>query len=261
MISSSEPAVMIVGAGPVGLITALVLAQQGVASRVIEAEPGLTLDLRAGTFHPPTLEMLDGIGVAAEMLALGIAVRYWQSRDLQEGLLAEWDLDLLRNDTPYPYRLHLEQHLRRRPAAMPPPKRRVTLQELIDQLQIMASQLKLVKKVDKPRRFKGRPSVQTMREALELAHQENLTQVALEIEQVLYGAAKEQNSEEQYWNLEELIDLWIQTKQPEKNGEHHESEHGNLVSVFWALLLLSAQSKVELFQKEFYQEIQIRLPS
>jgi segregation and condensation protein A len=100
-----------------------------------------------------------------------------------------------------------------------------------------------------------------MREALELAHQENLTQVALEIEQVLYGAAKEQNSEEQYWNLEELIDLWIQTKQPEKNGEHHESEHGNLVSVFWALLLLSAQSKVELFQKEFYQEIQIRLPS
>jgi 3-(3-hydroxy-phenyl)propionate hydroxylase len=110
MISSSEPAVMIVGAGPVGLITALVLAQQGVASRVIEAEPGLTLDLRAGTFHPPTLEMLDGIGVAAEMRALGIAVRYWQSRDLQEGLLAEWDLDLLRNDTPYPYRLHLEQH-------------------------------------------------------------------------------------------------------------------------------------------------------
>ena len=106
----SEPAVMIVGAGPVGLITALVLAQQGISSRVIEAEPGLTIDLRAGTFHPPTMEMLDDIGVAAEMRALGIAVRYWQSRDLQEGLIAEWDLDLLRNDTPYPYRLHLEQH-------------------------------------------------------------------------------------------------------------------------------------------------------
>jgi 3-(3-hydroxy-phenyl)propionate hydroxylase len=106
----SEPAVMIVGAGPVGLITALVLAQQGISSRVIEAEHGLTIDLRAGTFHPPTMEMLDDIGVAAEMRALGIAVRYWQSRDLQEGLIAEWDLDLLRNDTPYPYRLHLEQH-------------------------------------------------------------------------------------------------------------------------------------------------------
>lgn len=110
MKSAKDPAVMIVGAGPVGLITALVLAQQGIASRVIEAEPGLTIDLRAGTFHPPTMEMLDGIGVAAEMLALGIAVRYWQSRDIAEGLVAEWDLDLLRNDTPYPYRLHLEQH-------------------------------------------------------------------------------------------------------------------------------------------------------
>ena len=110
MQSSIGPAVMIVGAGPVGLITALVLAQQGIASRVIEAAPGLTIDLRAGTFHPPTLEMLDGIGIATEMLALGIAVRYWQSRDLQEGLVAEWDLDLLRKDTPYPYRLHLEQH-------------------------------------------------------------------------------------------------------------------------------------------------------
>jgi 3-(3-hydroxy-phenyl)propionate hydroxylase len=110
MNSNSGPAVMIVGAGPVGLITALVLAQQGIASRVIEAEPGLTIDLRAGTFHPPTLEMLDSIGVAAEMRTLGIVVRYWQSRDLQEGLVAEWDLDLLRADTPYPYRLHLEQH-------------------------------------------------------------------------------------------------------------------------------------------------------
>lgn len=110
MKSAKDPAVMIVGAGPVGLITALVLAQQGIASRVIEAEPGLTIDLRAGTFHPPTMEMLDGIGVAAEMRALGIAVRYWQSRDIAQGLVAEWDLDLLRNDTPYPYRLHLEQH-------------------------------------------------------------------------------------------------------------------------------------------------------
>ena len=65
---------MIVGAGPVGLIAALVLAQQGIASRVIKAAPSLTIDLRAGTFHPPTLEMLDSIGVAAEMRALGMDV-------------------------------------------------------------------------------------------------------------------------------------------------------------------------------------------
>ena len=102
--------VIISGAGPVGLVTALVLAQAGVPSIVLESEAHLTHDLRAGTYHPPTLEMLHKIGVTAEMLKLGIQVPYWQSCDLQEGLIAEWDLGLLRNDTPYPFRLHLEQH-------------------------------------------------------------------------------------------------------------------------------------------------------
>lgn len=158
------------------------------------------------------------------------------------------------------HRLQLERHLRRRPAAMPPPKRRVTLQELIDQLQVMANQLKLVQKVNKPNRIKRQPSVQTMREALELAHQENLTQVALELEQVLHRCASELPSEQNWFNLEQLVQLWTQTKQPQQRASAHESEHGYLVSVFWALLLLSAQSKVELFQEEFYQEIKIRLP-
>ncbi|MFM2061832.1 MAG: hypothetical protein RLZZ507_1502 [Cyanobacteriota bacterium] len=158
-------------------------------------------------------------------------------------------------------RLQLERQLRRRPAAMPPQKRRVTLQELITQLQIMANQLKQVEKSSKPHRPKRQPSMQTMREALELAHQENLTEVALELEQVLHLLAGELNLQEQCLNLEQLVQLWTKTKQPEKNASKHETEHGDMVSVFWALLLLSAQSKVELFQEEFYQEIKIRLPT
>lgn len=156
-------------------------------------------------------------------------------------------------------RLQLERHLRRRPAAMPPPKRRVTLQELIDQLQIMANQLKLVQKVSKPARLKRQPSVKSMREALELAHQENLTEVAGELEQVLHSAAQELLLEQNYLHIEQLVQLWSQTKPAHQNDSHHESENSHIVSVFWALLLLSAQSKVELFQEEFYQDIKIRL--
>ncbi|MBH8550964.1 segregation/condensation protein A [Nostocaceae cyanobacterium CENA357] len=156
-------------------------------------------------------------------------------------------------------RLQLERHLRRRPAAMPPSKRRVTLQELVKQLQIMANQLKLVQKVSKPVRSKRQPSAQSMREALELAHQENLTEVAKELEQVLHISARELLLEQNCLNLEQLVQLWTQTKQPQLNGSAHASEHSHLISVFWALLLLSAQSKVELFQEEFYQEIKIRL--
>jgi segregation and condensation protein A len=157
------------------------------------------------------------------------------------------------------HRLQLERHLRRRPSAMPLPKRPVTLQELIKQLQIMASQLQLVEKSSQPVRSKRQPSAQKMRQALELAHQENLTEVAGELEQVLHGYATELFFQQSCLNLEQLVDLWTQTKQPHQSGFHHESEHSHLVSVFWALLLLSAESKVELLQEEFYQEIKIRL--
>ncbi|KRH97559.1 MULTISPECIES: segregation/condensation protein A [Cylindrospermopsis] len=160
-------------------------------------------------------------------------------------------------------RLQLERQLRRRTAAMPPPKRRVTLVELIEQLQIMASQLKEVEKPNKSERPRRQPTMKTMKAALELAHQENLTQVAVEVEQVLLLAAKEENSSEPSWGLEELVELWSGTQQAnqvdKKSSSEHNSEHGNLVSVFWALLLLCAQSKVELFQEEFYQEVKVRL--
>jgi segregation and condensation protein A len=156
-------------------------------------------------------------------------------------------------------RLPLERHLRRRPAAMPPPKRRVTLHELIEQLQVMAQQLKLVEKVNKPARPKRQPSLQSMRAALELAHQENLTEVAFELEQVLQSLAANTSIQKNWLELEQLVELWSQTKSPQHNDSTH-SHHSHLVvSAFWALLLLCAQSKVELFQEEFYQDIKIRL--
>ncbi|NMG10167.1 ScpA family protein [Brasilonema sp. UFV-L1] len=156
-------------------------------------------------------------------------------------------------------RLPLERHLRRRPTAMPPSKRRVTLQELIEQLQVMAQQLKLVEKVNKPVRQKRQPSLQSMRAALELAHQENLTEVAFELEQLLRSVATKLSLQNNWLNLEQLVELWTQTKQPQPH-DPHTSQHSHLVvSVFWALLLLCAQSKVELLQEEFYQDIKIRL--
>ena len=102
--------VVVVGAGPVGLLCALQLASNGIPVTVVEAEPALTIDLRAGTFHPPTLEMLAPLGVTDAMMAIGIEVPIWQARDLEEGLIVEWDMSILKNDTKYPFRLHLEQH-------------------------------------------------------------------------------------------------------------------------------------------------------
>ncbi len=102
--------VVVAGAGPVGLATALSLAHQGVPVQVIEAEPGLTVDQRAGTFHPPTLEMLAPFGVTDDMHRIGLKVPRWQIRDRKQGVIAEWDIGLIADLTPYPYRFHLEQH-------------------------------------------------------------------------------------------------------------------------------------------------------
>jgi 3-(3-hydroxy-phenyl)propionate hydroxylase len=104
------PQVIVAGAGPVGLLAALSLAKQGVSVLVLEAEPGLTLDLRAGTFHPPSLEMMAPYGITDEMHKTAIKVPRWQMRDRREGVIVEWDVGLIGDLTPYPYRLHLEQH-------------------------------------------------------------------------------------------------------------------------------------------------------
>lgn len=158
------------------------------------------------------------------------------------------------------HRLQLERYLRRRPSAMPPPKRRVTVVELVKQLQFMAHQLKLVEKSSQPvTNHRRHPRSQKMRQALELAHQENLTEVAGELEQVLHCSARGLLLTSNCLNLEQLVDLWTQTKQAKQDSSTHESDNGAIVSVFWALLLLSSQSKVELLQDEFYQDIQIRL--
>jgi len=72
-----NPQVIVAGAGPVGLLTALALARQEVSVLVLEAEPGLTEDLRAGTFHPPSLEMMAPYGITAEMMKTAIQVPRW----------------------------------------------------------------------------------------------------------------------------------------------------------------------------------------
>ena len=104
-----EP-IVIVGAGPTGLTAALSLGLAGVPVLVLEAEPALAHDLRAGSYHPPTIEMLSALGVGGRMHETGIKVPSWQVRDRLAGVVAEFDLGLLRDETPYPYRLHLEQH-------------------------------------------------------------------------------------------------------------------------------------------------------
>ncbi|BCJ40795.1 hypothetical protein GCM10010168_91810 [Actinoplanes ianthinogenes] len=101
--------ILIAGAGPVGLTAALALARRGFPVTVLESGAGLAAESRASTFHPPTLEMLDDLGVGAELHERGLLAPTFAYRDRRAGLIALLDLAVLAGDTRYPYRLQCEQ--------------------------------------------------------------------------------------------------------------------------------------------------------
>jgi 2-polyprenyl-6-methoxyphenol hydroxylase-like FAD-dependent oxidoreductase len=102
--------VVIVGAGPVGLVSAVCLARAGIPSVLLEASPETPRDLRASTVHPPTLDMLDEIGVAEDYIKLGITADSWQVIHLGTRERVRFDLSSIKDHTRHPYRLQCEQY-------------------------------------------------------------------------------------------------------------------------------------------------------
>lgn len=102
--------VLIAGAGPVGLVAALALADADISVHVFEAADGIVEDLRASTFHPPTLDMLDKYGITPTLVAQGLVCPHWQVRMHPSGEHARFDLAVLADATAHPYRLQCEQY-------------------------------------------------------------------------------------------------------------------------------------------------------
>jgi 3-(3-hydroxy-phenyl)propionate hydroxylase len=101
--------VIIVGAGPVGLVTAMLLAEHDIPVLLFEAEGGISDDLRASTFHPPTLDMLAPFGISAPLIEQGLICPHWQIRMHPGGEKAVFDLSVIADHTGHPYRLQCEQ--------------------------------------------------------------------------------------------------------------------------------------------------------
>jgi len=102
--------VLIVGAGPAGLVLAAVLADNGVDFRIVDRKAGPVAESRAAIVHVRTLELLDRLGLADQAVARG--VKTTRVEICERGrLVAEFPLAGKGSEafTPFPYALGLEQ--------------------------------------------------------------------------------------------------------------------------------------------------------
>ncbi len=107
----SERPIVIAGGGPVGVVTALALARQGLEVRLFEAEARVNDSPRAATTHAATLEILENLGLVEEVTRRGLIepkFRIWDRAS--RTIIAEFDFGVLKNDTRYPYVVQCEQH-------------------------------------------------------------------------------------------------------------------------------------------------------
>jgi 2-polyprenyl-6-methoxyphenol hydroxylase-like FAD-dependent oxidoreductase len=91
--------VLVVGAGPVGLVTALTLSREGLGVRVIDQYQRSALHSYALALHPGTLRLLGECGLAESLIDQGrsidrIGVYHWKER--------VGELDLARLGGPFP---------------------------------------------------------------------------------------------------------------------------------------------------------------
>ena len=97
---------LIVGAGPVGLVLACELARRDVALRLIDKLPHPTTESRAIVVHARSLEMLERIGVVDELMATGIKITGAQFH--ADGV-TQAEIALNTVDSPYPFSVTLPQ--------------------------------------------------------------------------------------------------------------------------------------------------------
>jgi 3-(3-hydroxy-phenyl)propionate hydroxylase len=107
--------VIVAGCGPAGAVMALALVKKGISVTLIEQLPDAAEDQRAATIHPPTVEMLVGLGLMTEMFSEtssgGMPAPLFHFRDRVTGeLVAEFDISLLKGEVPYPFVVQWEQY-------------------------------------------------------------------------------------------------------------------------------------------------------
>jgi len=113
MFHHPDPEVLVVGAGPVGLVAALFLQQHGVRVEIVDMNQRTTRLSYALAIHPRTLRILDEAGISERLIGAGrklTKVAYYDGQERR----AEIDYSALASE--HPYLLVIRQSLLERAA-------------------------------------------------------------------------------------------------------------------------------------------------
>ena len=109
---AAQQSVVVVGAGPVGFLTALGLARQGIPVTVIDAEPAVVRSPRAAVYFHTTLAILDRLGLLADAEAIGYRNSGFAMRWPATGEVVRTDMrDNPERGQVITHNLHFGQHL------------------------------------------------------------------------------------------------------------------------------------------------------
>lgn len=99
--------VVVVGAGPVGLVAALGLAREGLAVTLLEARASTGRGPHDLVYRWSVLPLLEQLGVLPALVEVGIVSTRWAYQVLRTGEQLVFDLDLLAEEVAHPFNLHL----------------------------------------------------------------------------------------------------------------------------------------------------------
>jgi 2-polyprenyl-6-methoxyphenol hydroxylase-like FAD-dependent oxidoreductase len=105
----SADSVIVIGAGPVGLVIAYGLGRAGVPVTVLEAEQAVIDSPRAMVYHWALHEDLHRLGLLEEIERRGFRKDDYGYRVHTTGEMVTYNLDALSGETPFPYNVHLGQ--------------------------------------------------------------------------------------------------------------------------------------------------------
>jgi len=102
--------VLVVGAGPVGVLNALGLAQAGLTVTLLEAEPAIGNAPRAMVYHWSVLEGIERLGLLDAAKQVGFTKQDYSYLVHATGERIDLSVGVLEGLTPHPYNLHMGQH-------------------------------------------------------------------------------------------------------------------------------------------------------